>query len=122
MKKTAAFLFLLLAPLTFARTRDWKLAAVKGTSETNVSGPLIRETTTIHYTVETDDLILFLEYSYHPSSKASSEDEHSKPDKHSPPRLAVNLPTKIAIEGHHAYILDDTGAEVKMHILKKIKK
>jgi hypothetical protein len=34
----------------------------------------------------------------------------------------VNAKTKIAIEGKDAYILDDTGKEVKLPILKKTKK
>jgi len=35
---------------------------------------------------------------------------------------AVNAKTKIAIEGKDAYILDDTGREVKLSIEKKTKK
>lgn len=117
MKKLFAFLLLLLAVPSMAWPREWRFAAVKSVSETDVSGRLIRESITMHYTVETEDLILFLEYSFHPA-KSPSDDS----GKHSPPQLAINLPTKIAVEGHHAYILDAKGSEVKMHISKKIKK
>ena len=118
MKKSAGLLILLVATVCFARTRDWKAAAVIGVSESSVSGPLLRSSTTVHYMIETDDMVLLLDYTYHPSAKASS-DEHSK---NSPPSLAVNVTTKIAIEGRHAYILDNTGTEVKMHIVKKTTK
>jgi hypothetical protein len=119
MKKLAALLLLLLATACFAHTRQWRAATVIGATETNVSGPLIRETSTMHYTVETEDMVLSLDYSYHPTTKEASPDQRGK---NAPPSLAVNLPTKIAIEGRHAYILDSTGAEVKMHIVKKLKK
>jgi hypothetical protein len=119
MKRLAALLLLLLATACFAQTRQWRTATVIGATETNVSGPLIRETSTMHYTVETEDMVLSLDYSYHPATKEASPDQRGK---NAPPSLAVNLPTKIAIEGRHAYILDSTGAEVKMHIVKKLKK
>ena len=119
MKKVAALLLLLLATVSLAHTRPWRSATVIGATETNVSGPLIRETSTMHYTVETDDMVLSLDYSYHPNTKEASPDQRGK---NAPPSLAVNLPTKIAIEGRHAYILDSSGVEVKMHIVKKLKR
>jgi hypothetical protein len=119
MKKVAAILLLLFATMCFARTRQWRAATVIGATETNVSGPLIRETSTMHYTVETEDMVLSLDYSYHPNTKEASPDQRGK---NAPPSLSVNLPTKVAIEGRHAYILDSAGAEVKMHIVKKLNK
>ena len=119
MKKSPALLLFLFATLCFANTRNWKSASVLSISETNVSGPLVRETSTVHYTVETDDFVLFLDYSYHPKGTAPPTDPHSK---NAPPSIAMSVTTKVAIEGHHAYILDTTGSEVKMHIVKKTKK
>ncbi|MGA2094759.1 MAG: hypothetical protein ABSH39_00540 [Candidatus Acidiferrum sp.] len=119
MKKSATLLLFLFATLCFAKTRDWKTAAVLSVSETNVSGPLIRETSTVHYIVETDDFVLMLDYSYHPKGTAPPTDPHSK---NAPPSIAVSGVTKVAIEGKTAYILDTTGSEVKMHIVKKTKK
>jgi hypothetical protein len=48
-----------------------------------------------------------------------------KPDQHNNsrgPTLTLNVPTKVAIEGRHAYMVDVAGKEVKLHIVKKIKK
>jgi hypothetical protein len=117
MKKSAGLLLLLVATVCCAKTRDWKPGTVIDVSETSVSGPLIPSSNIMHYTVETDVWILFLDYSYHPSSKTSSPDS-----KNSPPRVAVNVAIKIAIEGRHAYVLDETGKEVKLHITKRMKK
>ena len=55
---------------------------------------------------------MLLDYSFHPSS-----------GKHgSVPGFPVSFVSKIAIEGKHAYMLDNTGAEVKMRIVKKTMK
>ncbi len=102
-------LTLSLAATAFAGTRDWKHARVVDSSETDVSGEMRASKNTVHYTIETQDALYFVDYTY-------------KPDQHSdnrPPDLAVNVETKIAIEGKHAYILDVTGKEVKLHIVKK---
>jgi hypothetical protein len=48
-----------------------------------------------------------------------------KPDKHGhsgAPDIAVNVQTKIAIEGKHAYIVDVMGREVKLHIVKQARR
>jgi hypothetical protein len=111
MKKCAGILLLMVATVNLAWARDWKAATVLSISESNVSGPLVREKHTMHYTVETADMVLLLEYSYHPGSR-----------KDGAPSVAVNQNTKIAVGGSHAYILDTTGAEVKMHIVKRAKK
>ncbi len=118
MKKYAALILLLVATTCFARTRDWKPATVIDLSETKVSGPLLRDTITLHYTVETYDTIYFLEYNFHPLSSGDTTGQHNK---NSAPGVVVNSETKIAIEGKHAYVLDNTGVEVKMHILRKAK-
>jgi hypothetical protein len=110
MKKYTAVLLALAALACIAEARDWKVAVVIGISESNVSGPLIRETHTMHYTVETEEMVLMLEYSFHPSNKNSA------------PGVGVNARTKISIGGRHAYILDNNGKEVKMRIVKKIMK
>lgn len=100
-------LSLLLATASLANTRNWKEARVIDSSETDVSGELHGSKHTMHYTIETEDRLYFLDYTY-------------KPNQHStPPTIAVNVMTKIAIEGHHAYVLDSTGKEVKFQIVKK---
>jgi hypothetical protein len=97
---------------TVARAREWKSARVVDTSETDVSGEMRGAKNTLHYTIETDDMIYFVNYSY-------------KPDKHGhsgAPDIAVNVQTRIAIEGKHAYLVDVMGREVKLHIVKKTKR
>jgi hypothetical protein len=119
MKKFVLFISLLTATVCFAGTRDWKDAIVIDSKETRVSGPLVNDSTIIRYTIESYDTVYVLEYSFHPTSTASSPNQHGK---NSEPNMAVNVPTKIAVEGRHAYVLDSTGAEVKMHVVKKMKK
>jgi hypothetical protein len=113
MKKfTLLMLTMLFATASLAKTRDWKTATVVVTSETDVSWPLWGEKKTMHYTIETSDLICFAEYVY-------------KPDQHNNsrgPDIVLNVPTKVAIDGRHAYVVDVTGKEVKLHIVKKTKK
>lgn len=119
MKKLAALVFLLFLTGSFAEAKDWQEAVIIGTSESDVTSPMIRGTKTImHYTVETKDFLLLLDYTYYPSTKSDTPDQ---PGKNSPPSLPLGEPTKIAIEGHHAYLLDIHGAEVKMSIKKKTK-
>jgi hypothetical protein len=112
MKKFRLLLLLLVAGASVAKTREWKTAKILDTSETDVSGKMWREKNTLHYTIETDDMIYFVDYSYKPG-------EHS--DSHAP-NIAVTELTKIAIEGRHAYILDVAGKEVKLHIVRKTAK
>ena len=102
-----------------AEARDWQTAVVIGTSETRVSGPMMREPKTIvHYTVETKELLLLCDYTYHPSKK---QDEPDEPGKNSPPSIALGERIRLAISGHTAYLVDVHGNEVKMHIKKKSK-
>jgi hypothetical protein len=95
-----------------AEAREWKSARVVDRSETDVSGEMRGQKNTLHYTIETDDMIYFVNYSYKPSKHGQS----------GAPDIAVNVETKIAIEGRSAYILDVTGKEVKLHIVKKSKR
>lgn len=119
MKKLAALMILLFASIGFAQARDWKTAMVIGVSETQVTSPMMREPKTIvHYTVETNDLLLLLDYTYHPAKP----DEPDQPGKNMPPSIDLGGATKVAISGHTAYILDLGGSEIKMHIKKKTKK
>jgi hypothetical protein len=112
MKKYAAFFLVLLAAASIAQARNWKPVMIIGISEDNVSGKLIREKHTMHYTVETEDMVLQVDYAFHPSS-----------GKHgSAPALPVNAVTKISVEGRHVYILDANNDEVKMHIVRKTMK
>jgi hypothetical protein len=113
MKKLRLLLLtLLVATTSLANTRDWKIGKIDVTSENNVSSKLGGEKSTMHYTIETGDMICFAEYSYKPGQHNDSQ----------PPHILLNEPTKIAIEGKHAYVLDVTGKEVKLHIVKKTKK
>jgi hypothetical protein len=100
-------LALLLASTSLANTRTWKEARVVDSSETDVSGELHGSKHTMHYTIETEDRLYFLDYTY-------TSNQHA-----TPPTIAVNVMTKIAVEGHHAYLLDAAGKEVKFQIVKK---
>ena len=104
-------LVLLAATASLASTRDWKPARVVNDSETDVTGEMRAEKITMHYTIETDDMVYFVDYSFKPGQKNSH-----------PPSITANVETKIAIEGKSAYILDATGQELKMHIVKKTAK
>jgi hypothetical protein len=108
------FLVLLLASVisasaTVANTRAWKEAIVINVTETDVTGELHSPKNTMHYTIETPDTIYFADFAYKPSQQGKS----------SIPDIAVNVPVKIAVEGHSAYILDTAGREVKLHVKKK---
>ena len=110
MKPLCLLLFaMLLATASLANTRNWKAARIVDSSETDVSGEARADKNTIHYTVETEDRLYFLDYTYKPNHRGNNR----------PPTLAVNVYTKIAIEGKHAYVLDATGGEVKLQIVKK---
>ena len=110
---------ILIAGASFARTRGWKEAKLTDVSVTIVSAAAWGDTNIRHYTIETDDMIYVLDYAYNPAVKAPWPGQHSK---NRAPDITVNARTKIAIEGKDAYILDDTGREVKMPIMKKTKK
>ena len=113
MKKLTLLMFvLLIATASPAKTRNWKDAKIEVSSETDVSSKLFGEKNTMHYTIETEDMVYFVEYTFKPS-------QHS--DGH-PPNISVNAITKIAIEGHHAYVQDVAGKELKMRIIKKLNK
>jgi ABC-type uncharacterized transport system YnjBCD substrate-binding protein len=105
-------LTLLVAATSLAATRDWKTAKIEATSETDVSSKAWGEKTTMHYTIETDDMVYFADYTYRPGQHSDSNARN----------LPVNALTKIAIEGRHAYVLDAAGKEMKLHIVRKTKK
>jgi hypothetical protein len=105
---------LLLAAMMFAmaclaNTRDWKTARVIDSSETEQTGGFKGDTNTLHYTIETDDAIYFVDYSYKPGQHGGS----------GAPDIAQNIMIKMAVEGKTAYILDVNGREVKLHVTKK---
>jgi hypothetical protein len=113
MKKFRLLMLLLLvAAASPVKAREWKTAKILDTSETDVSGKMWRDKNTLHYTIETDDMIYFVDYSYKPGGRSSTR----------VPNIAVTELTKVAIEGRHAYILDVTGREVKLHIVRKTAK
>jgi hypothetical protein len=113
MKKFRLLMLTMLATTaTLANTREWKIAMVVDASETDVSGEVRGKRTIMHYTMETDDMIYLVEYTYKPGQQSNNR----------APDIAVNVQTKIAIEGKHAYILDVTGKEVKLHLVKKTTK
>jgi hypothetical protein len=105
-------LTMLIAAPCGAKTRDWKPARVVNVTESAVSWELTGQKNTMHYTIETEDMVYFGDYSYRPG-------EHK--NGHAPD-VGGNVVTKIAIEGRHAYVLDAYGKEVKLHIVKKIKR
>jgi hypothetical protein len=113
MKKwKTLMLTIVLASACWASTRNWKEAMVINVTETDVSGQLKVPTNTMHYTIETADTIYNADYSWKPSQRNAT----------GAPNIAVNEPTKVAIEGKHVYILDANGKEVKLHIVGKAKK
>jgi hypothetical protein len=105
-------LTLLVATACLAKTRNWKQAKIEATSETDVSQKLLGNRNTMHYTIETEDMVYFADYTFTPGPKT---DSHARD-------IPVNEVTKIAIEGHHAYVLDVNGKEIKLHIVRKVKK
>ena len=113
MKKfSLLMLALLLATACLAKTRNWKQAKIEATSETDVSQKLLGNRNTMHYTIETEDMVYFADYTFTPRPNTQS---HARD-------IPVNEITKIAIEGHHAYVLDVNGKEIKLHIVRKVKK
>ncbi len=110
MKKFRLLLLTMLAATaSLANTREWKTARVVDASETDVSGEVRGKRNIMHYTIETPDMIYFVDYTYKPGQHSNNR----------APSIAVNVLTKIAVEGKHAYILDVTGREVKLRIVKK---
>jgi hypothetical protein len=105
-------LTMLITTACLANTRDWKNAMIINVSETDISGASRSDKNIMHYTIETDDMVYYLDYSYKPGAHSNNR----------APNIAVNVEMKIAVEGKTAYILDDTGAEVKLHVKKKAKK
>ena len=119
LKRLATFLFVVAATAGLAQAKDWKPGAVIGMSQTTVTSPMMHlPKIVLHYTVVTDELTLLLDYTYHPSAKPNEPEE---PGKNSPPSVALVGTTKVAVEGHHAYVLGISGKEVKMAIKKKTK-
>jgi hypothetical protein len=112
MKKLSLLMLTLFVAIASpANSRRWKMAKVELTSETNVSSKLLGEKNTVHYTIETEDMIYFTEYTFKPGHSNSHV-----------PDVTANTFSKVAIEGRHAYILDTTGKEVKLHISRKLSK
>ncbi len=117
--KKLALAFLLFSVGWITEARDWQTAVVIGTSETQVTSPMMREPkNVVHYTVETKDFLFQLDYAYHPSKKTDDPDQ---PGKNTPPSIALGEEIKLALSGHTAYLLDIHGKEVKMHVKKKSK-
>ncbi|MGB2592529.1 MAG: hypothetical protein WBG02_04925 [Candidatus Acidiferrum sp.] len=112
IKLRLLMLTLLVATSSLAATRHWKTAEIELTSESNVSWKLWGEKTTIHYTIETDNMVYFAEYTFKPGQHNDGR----------PPQIELGTSAKVAIEGSHAYVLDVTGKEVKLHNVRKIGK
>ncbi len=111
MKKFRLLLLtmIVVAAVCPAKAREWKTARIVEASETDVSGELRGKRNIVHYTIETEERVYFADYTYKPDQKNNSH----------PPDIAVNIVTKVAIEGRHVYILDANGKAVKLHIVKK---
>ncbi len=105
-------LTILLPSPSLAKDRDWKPARVVNMTETSVSWELTGQKNTMHYTIETENMVYFGDYTFRPSQHSNG---HA-------PEIGGDISTKIAIEGHSAYVLDANGKEVKLHIVKKTKK
>jgi len=119
VKRLAALLLVVFAAAGMVWAKDWKTGAIIGVTQTTVTSPMMHQPKIVmHYTVLTDELTLQLDYPYHPPSKPDEPDE---PGKNSPPSMPLGGTTKVAVAGHHAYLLDVNGKEVKMEIKKKTK-
>jgi len=112
MKTLSLGILALFLTASAAADRDWKLAKIEATSETDVSSKLLGEKNTTHYIIETEDMVYFADYSFNPAHKSDSH----------PPGISVNALTKIAIHGKTAYVIDVNGKEFKLHITRKTKK
>jgi len=110
MTRLRVLMVTVLTLVLFVAAHTWQDAIVINVSETELSGGARSDKNVMHYTVETEDTVYFLDYSYNPGRK----DSHA-------PDLAVNVRTKIAVEGRSAYLLDANGKEVKLHVAKKKK-
>ncbi len=102
----------LLAMTGEAKSRDWKTARVINSSESAVSWVVSGQKNTMHYTIETDDMVYFVDYSYKPGEKKNGK----------APDIGMNIVTKIAVEGKQAYVMDANGKEVKLRVVKKNEK
>jgi len=111
MKKLRFLILMLFFATSSLAARRWTTAEIELTSETTVSWKLWGAKTTDHYTIETNNMIYFAEYTFKPG-------EHNGHR----PEIEMSVPAKVAIEGSHAYVLDVTGKEVKLHIVRKTKK
>lgn len=100
---------MLLATTCLANTRNWKTARVIDSSETEQTGGFKGDTNTLHYTIETDDAIYFVDYSYKPGQHGGT----------GAPDIAQNVMIKMAVEGKTAYVLDVNNREVKLRVTKK---
>jgi hypothetical protein len=119
VKRSLALILAMLATAGIVLAKDWQTAAIIGVTQSTVTSPMMsRAKIIMHYTVVTDTLTLQLDFTYHPPNKSGEPDE---PGKNSPPSMALGGTTKIAVEGHHAYLLDVNSKEVKMEIKKKTK-
>jgi hypothetical protein len=119
VKRLAIFVFVLAVSAGLIQAKDWKPGAVVGMTQTTLTSPMMRlPKIVLHYTVVTDELTLVLDYTYHPPANPNDPQE---PGKNSPPSVALTGTTKVAVEGHHAYVLDINGKEIKMAIKKKTK-
>lgn len=114
-----ASLILAAAVQLFAQTKNWQDAKVTDISETVVSVAAWGDTNIRHYKIETESTAYVLDYAFNPAVKVPWPKQHSR---NRAPDLTVNLGTKIAVDGHDAYVLDSTGREVKMPISSKTAK
>lgn len=129
MKALAFALVLLVPSAVIAKPREWKNATVAaiavGTVDNGAAvmpvGTLwlgVRITANcIGYRIETEDMIYILEYRYNPIVQHPWPGQHSRERA---PDVTVYGKTKIAIEGHDAHVLDDSGKDVKVPIMAKI--
>ena len=120
MKNTVVLvLVLFFASTCMAKPKEWQDATVTDVSINTVSLAAWGDTNITHYQVETLDTVYVLEYAFNPLVKLPFPGQHSRGRA---PDLTVNKNTKIRIDGKNAHILDDSGRDVKMPIVKKIAK
>jgi hypothetical protein len=120
MKALALMMAVFCASPAFAKHLEWKDATVAAiNSQANDNGAAVVplgnvlygvriKSTTLWYTIETEDLTYVL-------------GQVIQGRKH-PLNVTLHGKTKIAIDGPNAHILDDAGKDVKLPIVRKIAK
>ncbi len=119
LKKIGILMLVMAATAGLAVGKEWASGSILGMSQTTTTSPMMSQPKIVlHYVVMTKEWTLKVDYTYHPPKK---QDEPEVPGKNAPPEMMLGGSTEVAVEGHHVYVKDVNGKEVKMEIKKKMK-